>query len=75
MKFRFVRYLKEIYLVVGIGYDNRFECPEHFVVVPLERNTSLFRTALDITTINIPFSQAIEITNKNTLLSLMVLYG
>lgn len=73
MKFRFIKYLTDIYLVVGMGYDSRNECPEFFEAIPLE--TNLFRAVIHQHVVRIPFSQAIEITDKNTLMNLLVLYG
>lgn len=73
MKFRFITYLNEIYLVVGIGFDDAHQCQEYFEVIPLQPN--LFKAVLYDSTLKIPFSQAIEITDKNTLLNLLVLYG
>ena len=76
MKFRFVEYESNIYVVVGIGYNQLNECPEHFVCIPLDKNNlNLFKTSLQIQTVDIPLDKAIEITSKNKLLTLMVLYG
>jgi hypothetical protein len=76
MKLRFIEYKSDIYVVIGITYDSRYLYPECFVAVPLDDvNPSIFRAILDLSTINIPFVEAKEITSKNKLISLMVLYG
>jgi len=76
MKFRFVEYEQDIYLVVGIGYNQDNRCPDYFVCVILDRNnSSLFKAIIHPHTINIPFDKAIEITDKNRLKLLGVLYG
>jgi hypothetical protein len=77
MKYRFVEYRGDIYIVIGIGYFNDFDAdssPMFFEVIPLSDH-SLIRSSLRPYTMNIPFSEAIEITDKNRLLALMVLYG
>jgi hypothetical protein len=76
MKFRFVEYEQDLYLVVGIGYDQSNKCPDYFVCVILDKNNSnLFKAVIHPHTINIPFDKAIEITDKKKLLTLLVLYG
>ena len=76
MKFRFIEYQGDLYVVLGITYDKMQECPDCFVAAPVDKkNSTLFKAALELYTINIPFSQAIEITNKNRLKAIMVLYG
>lgn len=76
MKLRFIEYEHDIYVVVGFGYNQYNECPEYFVCVPLDRkHLNLFRAALQLHTLNIPLDKAMEITSKNKLLALMVLYG
>lgn len=76
MKFRFIEYKQDIYIVIGIGYDQFQECPEYFLCIPLtKQRLSLFGTVLLSSTTKIPIDQAIEITSKNKLLALLVLYG
>lgn len=76
MNLRFIEYRGDIYVVIGITYDCRYRNPECFTAVPIDNfNKSVFKAALSLYTLNIPFAEAIEITDKNRLLSLMVLYG
>ncbi len=76
MKIRFIEYHNDIYVVIGITYDSRHNYPECFVATPLkDLNPSIFRSILQLYTLNIPFVDAKEITDKNRLISLMVLYG
>jgi hypothetical protein len=76
MKYRFIEYEKTLYLVLGMGYDRSLECPEYFVCAPLDKDSmSLFRTSLILHTVNISLDKATEITSKNKLLALRVLYG
>lgn len=76
MKIRFIEYSGDVYVVVGVTYDTKFQYPECYVAAPLDDvNSSIFRAVLSTDTLNIPFAEAIEITNKNRLISLMVLYG
>ena len=75
MKFRFIKYLKEFYVVVGIAYDTSQEYPDCYVVVPLDKTVNLFRAVLQKDTINVPFVLAEEVTDKNELITLLVLYG
>jgi hypothetical protein len=75
MKLTFIEYNRNIYIVVGIGYcSDNTNSPEFFEVVPLVDH-NLIRSSFELSTLHIPFSEAIEITNKNRLLALMVLYG
>ena len=76
MKLRFIEYCGDIYIVLCITYDTKHHCPECFVAIPIsDKQSSLVRTALQLQTLNIPFTDAKEITDKNRLISLMVLYG
>lgn len=76
MKIRFIEFEGDIYVVVGITYDTNSIYPECFTAVPLSSyNYSIFKAMLQIDTINIPIDEAIEITDKNQILTLLVLYG
>lgn len=76
MKIRFIEYQNDIYVVIGITYDSKLTYPECFVAVPLtEARKSIYKCALSLHTLNIPFVEAEEVTDKNRLISLMVLYG
>ena len=75
MKMTFIEYRGDIYIVVGIGHiSTNIISPEFFEVVPLVDH-SLVRSSLQLSTLYVPFSEAIEITDKNRLIALMVLYG
>jgi hypothetical protein len=76
MKFRFIEYQSDIYIVVGIGYNELSECKEYFECIPLRKHRlNLFELILDRHTINIEIDKAKEITDKKRLLTLLVLYG
>lgn len=76
MKLRFIEYQDNIYIVVGISYDSKYLDGLYFVSVLLDReNKSVIKSALSPHTLNIPLAEAKEITDKNRLISLMVLYG
>ena len=75
MKLRFIEYEQGIYIVLGITYDPMLNSSECFVAVPInEINSSIGRAILDINTVKISISEANEITDKNTLVALMVLF-
>lgn len=75
MKFRFIKYLEDFYVVVGITHDILQEYPDCYVVVPLDKTVNLFRAILQKDTMNVPFVLAEEVTDKNELITLLVLYG
>lgn len=76
MKMRFIEYEDDIYVVIGITYDASRAYPECFVAVPLkDAERSATRAMLSLHTLTIPFVEAKEISDKNRLISLMVLYG
>jgi len=74
MKFRFIEYERDIYIVIGMGYDHSNICPEYFICVPLTKR-GLFKASLQVQTIKIALDDAIEITSKSKLSILKVLYG
>ena len=75
MKLTFIEYKGDIFIVVGIGYfSGNPNSPEFFEVVPLVDH-SLIRSSLQRSVMYVPFSEAIEITDKNRLIALKVLYG
>jgi hypothetical protein len=75
MKLTFIEYKGNIYIVVGIGYcSGNPKSPEFFEVVPLVDH-NLIKSSFGLSTLHVPFSEAIEITDKNRLIALMVLYG
>lgn len=72
-KYRLIEYLSEIFLVVGIGYDSRFDPADVFYCVKLE--DSLFKSLMKPHELIIPLSKALEITDENRLLAIWTLYG
>ena len=76
MKLRFIEYDDSIYVVIGLTYDATKICPDCFVAIPLDKtNKNIFSTLIIGNTINIPIAYANEITDKNKLLMILVLYG
>lgn len=74
MKYRFIEYRGDLYVVIGITYDQTQSYPEVFKAVPVASSRTLTECLLETHTITIPFEYATEITDKNTILALMVLY-
>lgn len=75
MKFRFIEFEQETYLVVGITYDYTIKS-ECFVAVHVKDiNPSIRSISLNAFTRNIPLLDAVEIVDKNKIAALMVLYG
>lgn len=74
MKIRLIKFQDIIYVVIGIGYESKFDPPETYYAVPLKE--SIYRDLI-LTNIveKIPISQAIEITDKNKIKALLVLFG
>jgi len=76
MKLRFIEYDNSIFIVIGLTYDTTKDYPDCFVAIPLDKsNKTLYNTLLIGNTINIPIVYANEITEKNKLLTILVLYG
>ena len=74
MRYRFVEYKGDIYIGIGQGYDSNFDPPEILIGIPLEH--SVHRSLLmNLVETRIPLFQAIEITDKNRIKTLLVLYG
>lgn len=74
MKIRLIKFNDIIYVVVGIGYESKFDPPETYYAVPLQE--SLYRDLImSHVAVKIPMSQAIEITDKNKIKALLVLFG
>lgn len=74
MKFRVIEWQGELYIVVGLGYDEYSDPPDVFYAVPLEY--SLIRSLLVSSyTVIIPISEAIEITDQNRIKAIWILYG
>lgn len=76
MDFRFVEWRNELYIVLGIGYDTRIDPPDVFIAVPFTGEESLFRSILNApSTVKIPFTEAIEITEEKRLRAIWILFG
>lgn len=76
MYLRFIEFLGDIYVVVGFSYERRFDPPECFVAIPLSlcKSTSITRDLIANDSVIIPISCAEEITDKQRLITLMLLY-
>lgn len=75
MDFRFVEWNKDIYIVLGIGYDQRLDPPDVFICVPLE-NRSIYKTVITVQgLVKIPIAEATEITEEKRILAIWTLYG
>lgn len=77
MNLRFVEYENEIYIVLGITYDARYSSPECFTIIPLDKyDKSVYKAVLiGKSSITVPTYKVKEITDKNRLIALMLLYG
>jgi len=73
MKIRFIYFNDQIMIVVGFTYDAQYDPPECFVAIPLKH--AVTKSLLDINEIIVPISQAEEITDKNTINTILLLYG
>jgi hypothetical protein len=74
MNIRFIEYDENIYIVLGIGYDDRYDPPDVFIAIPLKE--AVYRSLITETNeIIIPIVEAVEITDKNRVLALWVLFG
>lgn len=76
MEYRFIEWNGELYIVVGIGYDTRIDPPDVFHAVPIQNNQSLFKTVIEYPgLVKIPFSEAVEITDKKRIFAIWTLFG
>lgn len=74
MKIRLIKFRDVLYVVIGIGYESKFDPPETYYAVPLKE--SIYRELILANIVEkIPVSQAIEITDKNKVKALLVLFG
>jgi hypothetical protein len=74
VKLRLIKFRDVIYVVLGIGYESKFDPPETYYAVPLKE--SIYRDIILSTLVEkIPVSQAIEITDKNKVKAILVLFG
>ena len=74
MKLRLIKFQDIIFMVVGIGYESKFDPPETYYAIPLKE--SIYRDLIMAhLVVKIPMSQAVEITDKNKVKALLVLFG
>lgn len=73
MKYRIVEFDRQYYIVIGTGYDSNFDPPDYFECVPLK--TSFISNVLNPHTVKLLVSEVREVTDKNVLKTLWVLYG
>lgn len=74
MKIRLIKFRDVLYVVIGIGYESKFDPPETYYAVPLKE--SIYRDLILANIVEkIPVSQAIEITDKNKVKTLLILFG
>jgi hypothetical protein len=60
-------------IVVGFSYNTRYDPPECFVTVPLK--DAITRSLLEIQEIEVPISDAVEITDPEVVRTILLLYG
>lgn len=74
MNLRFIEHYKEIYVVVGQGYERLLDPPDIFYCIKLEPN--IIRAIINNqNVIKIPISEAMEITDIGRIRTLWILYG
>lgn len=74
MNFRLIEWHQSIYIVLGIGYNKRYDPPDVFYVTPLT-NTLVRSILLNLELIEVPFSEAEEITDLARIQTIWILYG
>jgi hypothetical protein len=74
MKFKFIECYGNLFIVIGIGYNSKFDPPDVVYCVPLEIN---IKQALltNIAYLEIPLAQVVEITDKKRINAIWILYG
>lgn len=76
MLLRFIEFSGDIYIVVGVTYEMRFDPPECYVAIPITVGTqSITRALIENFSVKIPLAYGMEITDKKRLQALLVLYG
>ena len=75
MGHKFIKWCNHYYIVTGIGVSHEyFDPPDVYYAVPL--NGTVIKSLISCSTpYKIPFSEAIEITDKNEIKSILILYG
>lgn len=76
MHLRFIDFSGDIYVVVGHTFEKRYDPPECFVAIPLSlcKNKSITRDLIERDSVTIPIAYAEEITDKNRLITLILLF-
>ena len=73
MNLRFIEWNNSIYIVIGIGYDSKCDPPDVYHAIPL--TTSIVKDVILNENLTIvPVSEAIEITDKNKINAIYILY-
>lgn len=73
MNIRLVEWHSAIYIVIGIGYESFSDPPDVYHAIPLT-NSIMKDIILNRNVISIPLSEAIEITDKNRVNAILVLF-
>ncbi len=74
VKLTFIEWQESVFIVIGVGYDSKFHPPEVYYCILLEKSL-ITDILLAKDTIVIPFSQAVEITDKNRIKAINILFG
>lgn len=74
VKLKFIEWQESVFIVIGVGHDTKFDPPEVYYCILLEKSL-ITDILLAKDTIVIPFSQAIEITDKNRIKAINILFG
>ena len=74
MKVRLVEWQEDIYLVLGIGYDQYSDPPDVYLAIPL-KDTIIRSLLINPDLIKIPFSEALEITDEKKVKTILILFG
>lgn len=74
MKVRLVEWQEDIYLVLGIGYDQLADPPDVYLAIPL-KDTIIRSLLINPDLIKIPFSEAVEITDEKKVKTIFILFG
>lgn len=76
MDLRFIEFRGDIYVVVGQTHVRHYDPPEAFVAIPLSlcRNRTITRDLIEHDSITIPMAYAEEISDKQRVRTLMLLY-
>lgn len=73
MKLRFIEWRGAIYIVMGIGHNSEFDPPETYYTIPL--STPMIQKIITAENlVKIPMSEAIEITDKQRIKVLYILF-